>query len=260
MGMKNTFWFLFFLPLLIPSGISAQTQDVHALSIVTQTFDKAKKDNKTRQDNAVLKKTHRIENLNPDGNFKSVEKQMIYRAYTKETNKGPEYVEKLVDIWPPKSEPAPNFLDFEELLDAFLSRFYFSVDPEKETIGGRSHLKINFWPRADSSSPQEPADYLINHIVGILYIDEQTFALRKISGSLGSVINERPYYVGYFHMDMFNFNIEISDWGGLELITRMDAIARYEYRDPRKNIWSLFGAGTVRRYQTHQFWYKYGTE
>lgn len=255
--MKKPHWFLFFLSLLIPTGLSAQTQDVHALSIVTQTFDKAKKDNKARQDNAVLKKIHRIENLNPDGNFQSVEKQMVYRAYTKKTDKNTGYVEELTDIWPPKTEPAPNFLDFDKLLDAFLSRFYFSVNPEKETINGRSHLKIHFWPRADAPPPQGHTDYLINHIVGVLYVDEKTFALRRINGSLGSVIEERPYYVGYLYMDVFNFNIEISDWEGLGLIARMNAVARYQYRDPRKNIWSLFGAGTVRRHQTHQFWYQY---
>lgn len=254
--MQKPLWLLFFLSLVIPSGAIAQTQDVHALRIVTQTLEKAKKDNKTRQDNTVLKKTHRITNLNPDGNFKSVEKHMIYGAYTKKVNNKVEYVEELTYIWPPKTEPAPNLLDFDKLLDAFLSRFYFSVNPEKEIINGRSHLKIHFWPRGDALPPptKEGADYVVNHIIGILYIDEETLILRTIAGHLKEIIDESLW----FYMDRFDFNIEITDWKGLGLIARMEVVAKYQYRDPRKNFWSLFSP--VKRSQMHQFWYEYGIE
>jgi len=249
--MKNTFCFLFFLSLLIPSRISAQTQDIHVLSIVTQTFEKVKKDNKTRQDTLVLKKTHRIENLNVDGNFESVEKQMVYKSYSKNGENGKEYMEELVNIWPPKSEPAANPLDFDKLLDAFLSRFYFSLNPEKESIDGKICLKIHFWPREDLSPVKENADYLINNIIGILYVDEEMLALRRISGHLKEVIDKSPW----FHMEKFDFLVEFWDWKGLGLMAKMDAVAKYQYRDPRKSFWSLFSP--VKRYQTHQFWHEY---
>ena len=249
--MKNTLLFLSFLSILIPSEISAQTQDIHALTVVTQIFEKVKRDNKIRQDVLVLKKIHRIENLNADGNFESVEKQMTYRSYSKDEKNGKEYVEELVDIWPPKAEPAANPLDFDKLLDAFLVRFYFSINPEREIINDQTCLKINFWPREDLSPVKENADYLINNIIGTLYVDEEMLALRKIKGYLREIINKSPW----FYMEKFDFLVEIQNRKGLELIVKMDAVTKYQYRDPRKRFWSLFSP--IKRHQTHQFWYEY---
>ncbi|MBI2068548.1 MAG: hypothetical protein HYT67_00340 [Candidatus Yanofskybacteria bacterium] len=244
-------WLVAFLSFLIPSGVMAQTQDIHALRIVTQTFEKAKKDNKTRQDTLVVKKTHRIENLNNDGEFKSVEKQMVYKAYGKDGKNGKEYVEELVDIWPSGAEPAANPLDFDKLLDAFLSHFYFSINPEREVLDGRTCLKIHFWPREDPPLAKENADYLVNNITGVLYVDEETLALRRIGGHLKEVIDESPW----FHMEKFDFLVEIRDWKGLGLVAKMNAATKYQYRDPRKSFWSLFSP--VKRHQTHQFWHEY---
>lgn len=257
-SMKKPLWLLFSLSLMIPTGLSAQTQDVHALSIVTRALEKAKRDNKIRENTAILMKTHWIGNLNFEGEFESVEKKMVYKGHTKDKGNSQKYIEELIDIWPPKSEPALSLLDFNKMLDAFLSRFYFLVSPEKELIDGRSHLKIHFWPRGDGPPPKEPADYLIGVITGILYVDEETLVLRRINGSLGKVIDESWAYVGRYYMDIFDFNIEITDWNELGLISRMNATARYQYKDPRKSFWQLFTY--VKRYQNHRFLYQYEVE
>lgn len=249
--MKKTSWLLFFLSLLIPLGAAAQNQDIHALSVVTRAFEKAKEDNKIRRDTVLLHKTHRIENLRPNGQVKSPEKQMVYRAYSKTGNSRKEYVEELVGIWPPRAESADNPLDFDKMLDIFLIRFYFSINPEKEIINGRTHIKVNFWSRGDHPI-KENTDHLINVLNGVLYIDEKTLMLRRINGSMQEVIDQGIW----FYMDKFDFNVEVQEWNGLGLITTMRATTRYQYRNPKKDYLALFKP-SVKRHQVHRFWYEY---
>ena len=238
------------LLVLAPLPSFAQSQDIHALRVVSQAFEKAKKDNQSRRDNAVLIKTHRIENLNVDGNFESLEKQMIYKSFSKNENDGKIYVEKLTAIWPPKAEPAINPLDFDKLLDIFLIRFYFSISPETELIDRQTCLKVNFWPREDVPQIKEDSDHVINAIAGTLYIDEKKLTLKKIEGSIREDIDKSPF----FYMSRFDFFVEIKDWNGLGLISTMEATTKYQYRN-----WNKWFRVT-KRFQTHKFWYGYVVE
>lgn len=244
--MKKTTWPLVFLSLLISPEASAQIQDIHALRIVAQSFERAKKDNKTRQDTIISQKTHRIENLNTSGNFESVEKVAIFRIYTKNG----ELIEEQAYIWPPGAKPAPNPVDFDKLLDAFLSRFNFLLSPDKEIIDGRRCLKIHFWPKEDLPPEKDYSDYIINRIAGIIYIDEKTYMVGEVDGSLSQDINENQI-LGSFFMNRFDLKIKFREWRGLGLPQTITATAKYHYR-------KVFF--TTRRFQAHTLLYEYDIE
>ena len=247
-SVKKTPWILAFLSLLIPLETMAQTQDIHALRVVTQAFDKAKSDNKIRRDTMIAQKVHRIENLRGNDEFVSVEKVAVYKAYTKVIKGKTEYVEELVDIWPAKADPPSNPLDFERLLDEFLIRSYFLISSETEVIDGRTCVRVHFWPRENLPPEIEDVDRILNRALGILYIDERTYTIRRINGYLEEAINV-PFF---YNMERLDFNIEFSNQSGLVLIRSIHAVTKYQYRPPR----TLFR--TIKRFQTHKFWYDYG--
>lgn len=254
--MKKTSWLLAFLSLFMPLETVAQTQDIHTLGIVTQALEKAKRDNKVRQDTVIARKTHWIDNLDTEGKFESLEKLMVYRAYTKDVGGKKKYVEELVNIVPPRAEPASNPLDFDRLMDAFLSRFYFMLNPEVEIIDGQRYHKIHFWPRENLPPEKERIDNVLNRATGILYIEEKKYALKTISGHLREHIDKSPIY----YAERFDFHIEFGNWNGLDLIKSIRATTKYQYRDPRKvSAWFTFFKA-VKRFQAHTFWYEYGVE
>lgn len=244
--MKKLSWLLAFLSLMIPSGADAQIQDIHALRIVAQSFERAKKDNKTRQDTVISQKIHRIENLNANSNFESIEKVATFKVYMRDGKP----LEKLISIWPPRTKPAPNPVDFDKLLDAFLSRFYFLLSPDKEVVDSRRCLKIHFWPKENLPLEKNYSDYIINRISGIIYIDEKTYMIGEVDGSLNQNIDENEI-VGSFFMDRFNLKIKFREWRGLGLPQTITATVKYRYR----KVFFI-----TRRFQTHTFLYEYGIE
>lgn len=237
--MKIKLWLV--LPLLLSSFSSAiaQTQDIHALSIVTQAFERAKKDNKTRQDTVISIKIHRIENLNAEEEFVSVEKVATFKVYVKDGK----LVEELTDIWPPGSKPPGSPVDLDKMLDAFLSRFYFVLDPKREEIDGHRCFKIQFRPKEKLPKETENSDYLLNRVSGVIYIDEETYMVRGIEASLSHKID----FV-FFDMNKLDFRVVFQEWDGLGLPQIMTVTTRYSY-------WKWFKI--TRRYQTHTFYYEY---
>lgn len=234
------FWFL-------PTITVAQTQDIHALKIVTQAFDKAKNDNKTRRETMIAQKVHWIGNLKNNDEFESFEKVAVYKAYTRAAKEKTTYVEELIDLRPDGTDPPENPIDFERLLDEFLIRSYFLINPETESISGRTYLKIHFWPRENLPPERENIDRILSRAVGIIYIDERTYVLRRVNGHI-----EKPINVPFFYnMERLDFNVEFSAQNGLVLIQSINAVTKYQYRKPG----SFFR--TVKRFQIHKFWHDY---
>lgn len=231
------------LALLLPLSASAQSQDIHALRIVTQAFEKAKRDNKLK-DEFTSKRTHQIDNLNTEGRFESVEKVAIFKIYIK---KG-KLVQELVDIWPKGSSPARNPVDFDKLLDAFLSRFYFLLSPEREEIDNQSCYKIHFWPKENLPPEREESDYILNRISGVIYITERTYSVKEIDASLSRNVNMANIFYS-FYMDRLDLKVTFRDWRRLGLPDKITATTRYSYR-------KIFS--TTRRHQTHSLYYEYG--
>ena len=244
-NMKKMPWILAFLSFLIPLETMAQTQDIHALRIIVQSFEKAKKDNKIRQDTIIANKNHLIENLSVDGKFKSKEKEATYKIYNK---KGKSVEELIGDVWPRGAEPPKSLVDFDKLLDAFLSRFYFSVSQDEEEIDEHKHYKVHFWPKEDLPIEKENTDYILNRIAGIVYINKKTYMVRRINASLTREVKVSELFYS-FYMDRLDLEINFEERQDLGLLKKLTATARYSYR---KFI------GTTHRYQTHIISYKYG--
>ena len=238
--------FLLSLILLAPRVAETQTQDIQALRIVTQAFEKAKKDETVRREALVTNKTHLIENLNADGKFESVEKEAVFRTYTR-NNK---LVEELVSINPPNVDTPRNPVAFDKLLDAFLSRFYFLLSHEIEEIDGQRCYKIHFWPKENLPPESDQSDQVINRIAGIIYINEKTSMVLRINASLAQEISKSGFWTSY-HADKLDLEISFQEWHKLGLLKKITATARYSYR---------IAIVTVQRYQTHTLYLGYETK
>lgn len=240
---KISLLILLFLTLPM-SKTNAQTQDIHALRIVAQSFEKAKRDNKIRQDTIVASKVHLIENLNVDGKFESKEKEATFKIYNK---KGKPVEELVGDVWPPGAEPPKSFVDFDKLIDAFLSRFYFFISQDEEEIDGRKYYKVHFWPKDNLPTEKEYIDHVLNRIAGIIYIDKKTYMVQRINASLSRNVEVSKFWYS-FYMDKFDLEVNFEEWRELGLLKKLAATTKYSYR---KVI------GTTHRHQTHTFSYKY---
>ncbi len=231
-------------------GRAQNRQDPEALLVTLKAVEKARNDDKIKRETLVFKKTHRIDNLDSEAKFKSLEQIETYKIYSNKSHP----IEELIDIQPPDANKGGPPLDFNYLLDALLSRYYFllhkKVDgtPLVEDVDGHQCYQISFWPKENPEYTGRNEDEVINRATGIFYIDESNSMLWKLDSSLSNSFSKSIF----FNMEQFDLHLEMMDLRGTEVIKTAEVVAKYSYR----SLSSLFFS-KVNRYQKHTYIYDY---
>lgn len=220
----------------MPDSSAYQTQDATALALVTRALGNVVQANETVRDNHSYQKIHRIDNLNDDESFKSLEKRAVFRS----VRKGGKMTEELVSIEPRGAKPAANLVDLRRFLNGFLNRQNFRYTGETRTIGGLACIGVAFEPKVPQPDNEDNIDHIISRARGTIWVAQPANLVCEINGGLARTID---YFL--FGMDKFNFRVEFQDWNGMNLVSRMRVTTKYSY------------LAFVRRHQTHTFEYAY---
>jgi len=223
----------------------SQTQDIHALMLLTQAFDRVKRDNKIVEDTLIIERTHRIDNLDNSGDPQSHEKTIVMEI--SKNKKTGEIEKKVIKTVPPETS-LPNIpFEINKILDSFLSRFYFRVNPEKIVIDGKNYIQISFWAKEVGNLPPEKdkIDAVLAQSAGIILIEETTMTLYQISTSL-----KKNEVVDRFWFDVYIMDItaKFSNSNKLNVLESVFVRARYFYIPLVKKVW---------RFQNHNLDYRY---
>lgn len=243
MRKLSLFIILSLLGVYAPRLFSQTTQDLDALALIIKMVGKARSDDAIKQKTLIFKKTYTINNLDSESNFQSVEQKRIYRVFGKHGKS----FEELLETTTSGADASKNNLDFNFLLDAALTRYFFLLSPKQEIIQGESCYLIHFWPK--NNLPYETnQDEVINRINGIFYVNTKTFILRKLKASLNKSFEKSVF----FNMERFDLELEMENLKtGIGVIKKIHAITKYSYRSPV----NLFLK--TKRFQEHIFLYDY---
>lgn len=239
----SLFIILSLLGIYVPGLFGQTTQDLDALALVIKMVGKAQSDDAIKQETLIFKKIYTINNLSPEGNFQSLEGKRIYRVFGK---RGKSF-EELLETTSSGADSSKNNLDFNFLLDAALTRYFFLLSPRQEIIQSKSCYLIHFWPK--NNLPYETVqDEVINRISGIFYVDTKTFILRKLKASLNKSFGKSVF----FNMERFDLELEMENLKtGIGVIKKIHAITKYSYRSPVNLFFK------TKRFQEHIFLYDY---